>query len=153
VIALADALGIGRFTLVGHDWGGAVAWAAALKHPSRLKRLVIVNAPHPLVFQRSLIDDEAQRAASQYIRAFRTPGLEKTRSTRWAMRHFFEKSFGAPCRPAPDPGAERQAYLDDWSQPGALTAMLNWYRASNIVVPATGEKAHKPLWTHAPFPS
>ncbi len=65
LIALADALGLGRFTLVGHDWGGAASWAAALKHPERIARLVIVNAPHPLIFQRSLIEDEAQRAASQ----------------------------------------------------------------------------------------
>ena len=57
LIALADALGLDRFTLVGHDWGGAVAWLAALRHPDRIGRLVIVNAPHPLVFQKSLIED------------------------------------------------------------------------------------------------
>ncbi|MBV9370604.1 MAG: alpha/beta fold hydrolase, partial [Alphaproteobacteria bacterium] len=63
LLALADALGLKHFTLVGHDWGGAVAWAAALQHPLRIRRLIIVNAPHPLVFQRSLIEDAAQRAA------------------------------------------------------------------------------------------
>ncbi len=76
MFALADALGIRRFTLVGHDWGGAAAWGAALKEGERIKRLVVVNAPHPYIFQRTVIDDEAQRAASQYIRAFRTPGFE-----------------------------------------------------------------------------
>ena len=65
LIALADALGIQGFTLVGHDWGGAAAWLAALTRPDRVKRLIIVNAPHPFVFTRSLVEDEAQRAASQ----------------------------------------------------------------------------------------
>ena len=59
LIALADALELEQFTLVGHDWGGAVAWLAALRQPDRIERLVIVNAPHPLVFQKSLIEDPA----------------------------------------------------------------------------------------------
>jgi pimeloyl-ACP methyl ester carboxylesterase len=50
------------------------------------------------------------------------------------------------------PPGERQNYLDDWSQPGVLTNMLNWYRASKMTVPAPGEEANAPLWTHAPFP-
>jgi pimeloyl-ACP methyl ester carboxylesterase len=151
LIALADALGIGRFTLVGHDWGGAVAWAAALKHAERLKRLVIVNAPHPLIFQKSVIEDEAQRDASQYIRAFRTPGMEAAIKA-MGLETFFEKSFREHVDLRKIPDAERQAYIDQWSQPGALAAMLNWYRASPIVVPETGEKAHNPVWTHLPFP-
>jgi pimeloyl-ACP methyl ester carboxylesterase len=151
LLALADALGIGRFTLVGHDWGGAAAWFAALKHGDRIKRLVIVNAPHPLTFQTSVIDDEAQRAASQYILAFRTPGFEKAIE---AMGYdtFLEKTFASHVDLRLISEKERQAYLHDWSRPGAMAAMLNWYRASNIHVPEMGEKAHKPLWTRAPFP-
>jgi pimeloyl-ACP methyl ester carboxylesterase len=151
LVALADALDIGRFTLVGHDWGGAAAWLAALRHPERVKRLVIVNAPHPLIFQRSLIEDEAQRAASQYIRAFRNPGIE-TGIEAMGLETFFEKSFGAHADLRKIAPAERDIYLADWAKPGALTAMLNWYRASEIVVPEPGEKAHLPLWTHLPFP-
>ena len=151
LIALADALGIGRFTLVGHDWGGAASWLAALRHPSRIKRLVIVNAPHPLVFQRSLIEDEAQREASQYITAFRTPGVEIGIKA-MGYETFLEKSFGPHVDLRLISETEREAYVHDWSQPGALTAMLNWYRASNIVVPEPGEKAHHPIWTRAPFP-
>src|SRR3954468_10533196 len=67
LLALADHLGIEHFTLVGHDWGGAIAWMAALQHPLRIRRLIIVNAPHPKVFQKSLFDDPEQRKASQYI--------------------------------------------------------------------------------------
>src|SRR4051794_32369750 len=76
IFALADALAIERFALVGHDWGGAIGWGAALRADPRLTRLAIVNSPHPVVFQKSLIESEEQRAASQYITAFRTPGFE-----------------------------------------------------------------------------
>ena len=152
LIALADALDLERFTLVGHDWGGAVAWLAALRHPDRIARLVIINAPHPLIFQRSLIEDEAQRAASQYIRAFRSPMMEAGVKA-MGLDTFFEKTFGSHVDLAKIPEAERQAYLDEWGQEGALTAMLNWYRASDMVVPAIGEQASTPLWTSLPFPS
>jgi pimeloyl-ACP methyl ester carboxylesterase len=151
VVALADALGMRAFTLVGHDWGGAAAWLAALTHPYRVKRLVIVNAPHPLIFQKSVIEDEAQRAASQYIRAFRSPAME-TGIRAMGLETFLEKGLLSHVEEAKLEPEEKQAYLDDWAREGALTAMLNWYRASKIEVPATGEEAKAPLWTHAPFP-
>ena len=151
VIALADALGLKRFTLVGHDWGGAIAWGAALRHPDRIKRLVIVNAPHPLVFQKSVIEDADQRAASQYIRAFRNPGMEAGIAA-MGLEAFFEKGFGGHVDLAIVPPEEKRAYLDDWARPGALTAMLNWYRASELVVPAVGEDAALPAWVNLPFP-
>jgi pimeloyl-ACP methyl ester carboxylesterase len=142
-----------RFTLVGHDWGGAAAWLAAFKHPDRIARLVIINAPHPLVFQRSVIDDEEQRAASQYMRAFRTPGFEKTIEA-MGYETFFEKSFSPHVDLRLIAERERDTYLHDWAQPGAMAAMLNWYRASKIDVPEVGAKAHKPLWTMSPvFPT
>ena len=151
VLALADALGVDRFTLVGHDWGGAVAWAAALQHPLRIRRLVIVNAPHPLVFQKSLIADEAQRAASQYIRAFRNPLMEAGIRA-MGLDAFFDKTFGSHADLSKIAPEERQHYLDDWGQEGALMAMLNWYRAAKIEVPAVGEAADLPLWAKLPFP-
>ena len=152
LIALADALELETFTLVGHDWGGAVAWLAALRHPDRIKRLVILNAPHPLIFQKSLIDDANQRAASQYITAFRTPGMEQALEA-MGLETFYAKTFASHADIAKVPEEERAAYLADWGQPGALTAMLNWYRASEIVVPAPGEAATAPAWTKGPFPS
>jgi len=152
LIALADALGLGRFTLVGHDWGGAVAWMAALRHPDRIKRLVIVNAPHPLVFQKSLIEDEGQRAASQYISAFRNPAMEAGIAA-MGLETFYEKTFGSHADLSLVPAEEKAAYLADWSAPGALTAMLNWYRASEIFVPRPGEEAEAPAWTSLPFPT
>jgi len=151
LIALADALELGRFTLVGHDWGGAVAWLAALKHPDRIGRLVIVNAPHPLVFQKSLIDDPAQRAGSQYMNAFRSPAMERGIEA-MGLESFYEKSFGGHADLGLIDAEERRTYLDDWGKPGALTAMLNWYRASEILVPQVGEDVAAPAWTRAPLP-
>jgi pimeloyl-ACP methyl ester carboxylesterase len=151
LIALADALEIGQFTLVGHDWGGAVAWLAALRHPERIKRLAIVNAPHPLIFQKSLIEDAAQRAASQYMNAFRNPAMEQGIAA-MGWESFYSKTFGSHADLSLVPEEEKQAYLADWSAPGALTAMLNWYRASDIVVPAIGEEVEAPAWTTMDFP-
>ena len=151
LFALADSLGIGGFTLVGHDWGGVVAWTAALKHPERLKRLVIVNAPHPYLFQRTLIEDEAQREASQYVNALRSPGVELGIKA-MGLRTFLEKVLGAEGDLRKLSDAERQAYIDDWSEAGALTGMINWYRAASVVVPEPGDKTRLPLWMHLPFP-
>jgi pimeloyl-ACP methyl ester carboxylesterase len=145
LFALADALGIERFALVGHDWGGAVAWAAAIRGDPRVERLAIVNSPHPLIYQRSLIEDRVQRRAAQYIRAFRDPKMEAGIE---AMGYpaFFEKTFNRhvdPSRISPD---ERERYIGDWSRPGSMTAMLNWYRASRLVVPAMDEEVPLPAW-------
>jgi pimeloyl-ACP methyl ester carboxylesterase len=150
LIAMADHFGIDRFTLVGHDWGGAIAWMAALNRPDRVARLIIVNAPHPLVFQKSLIDDPAQRAASQYITAFRSPGIE-AHIADMGVETFFDTSFARHADPALL-AAEKPHYLADWSRPGAMTAMLNWYRASAISVPAVDEDAAMPAFVTAPFP-
>lgn len=150
LIALADHLGIGRFTLVGHDWGGAIAWMAALRHADRIQRLIIANAPHPLVFQRTLFDNADQRAASQYITAFRNPGIEAHLDA-IGLSAFFDTSFARHADPALLVG-EKPAYLDEWSQPGAITAMLNWYRASAIQVPEIGEAPARPAWLDGPFP-
>lgn len=150
VLALADHFGIDRFTLVGHDWGGAVAWMAAINRADRVERLVILNSPHPLIFQRSLFDDEDQRRASQYIRAFRNPSLE-AHIARIGAEAYFDTTFVGHADPeklAP----ERAAYVDQWSQPGALTGMFNWYRASRIIVPAMDESPPRPAFLDAPFP-
>jgi pimeloyl-ACP methyl ester carboxylesterase len=152
LIGLADALGLARFTLVGHDWGGVVAWLAALQCPGRIDRLVIVNAPHPLIFQKSLIEDAAQRAASQYITAFRNPQMEQTVSA-MGLDAFFAMLFGPHVDTATIAADERARYLADWRAPGALSAMLNWYRASDVIVPAPAETVEAPGWTKLPFPA
>ena len=151
IFALADALEIDRFALVGHDWGGAIAWAAALRGDPRIERLAIVNSPHPLIFQKSLIEDEAQRAASQYMRAFRNPGMEAGIEA-MGFDSFFDKSFSKHVDLKLISPEERQNYIEQWSRPGALTAMLNWYRSSQVVVPAVGENAAMPGWVERGVP-
>lgn len=145
LFALADCVGARRFALVGHDWGGAVAWAAALRSDPRLERLAIVNSPHPAIFQKSLIEDQGQRLASQYITAFRAPGIEafiEEKGWDW----FFERTFSPHVDLALIDPSEKRRYLSDWSRPGALTAMLNWYRASDLVVPPPGITVPVPDW-------
>ncbi|MBA3667147.1 MAG: alpha/beta fold hydrolase [Sphingomonas sp.] len=145
IFALADAMDIDRFALVGHDWGGAIAWAAALRGNRRIERLGIVNSPHPWIFQKTLIEDAGQRAASQYITAFRAPGMEAAIE---AMGYdaFFDKSFSKHVDLDSIPAGERARYIVDWSRPGALTAMLNWYRASHLIVPPPGPTIPLPDW-------
>jgi pimeloyl-ACP methyl ester carboxylesterase len=151
LFALADALSIERFALVGHDWGGAAAWAAAIKGDERIDRLAIVNSPHPVIFQKSLVESAEQRAASQYITAFRTPGFEQAVEA-MGFDTFFEKSFGPHVDLARIPDAERRQYIAEWSQPGALTAMLNWYRASPLIVPPPSVTVPVPDWVLGAFP-
>ena len=151
VFALADALGIGRFTLVGHDWGGAVAWAAALKDQARVVRLIQCNAAHPYVSQHTLIFDAQQRAASQYIRAFRTRDIEGEVAAR-GLDWFFAERFDHLLAGGVMGKADRAAYLKEWAEPGALTAMLNWYRASPVAVPAPDTPAVSTPFLDAPFP-
>jgi pimeloyl-ACP methyl ester carboxylesterase len=151
IFALADALALERFALVGHDWGGAISWTAALRGDPRLTRLAIINAPHPIVFQKSLIESADQRAASQYISAFRSPLFEKAAE---AMGYdaLFEKSFSRHVDLELIPDTERRQYIAEWSQPGGLTAMLNWYRASKVKVPPPGVTLPLPQWVLGAFP-
>ena len=151
IFELADALGLETFALVGHDWGGAIAWSAALKRPERLTRLAIINAPHPVVMQKSVIEDADQRAASQYITAFRSPRFEKAIDA-MGFGAFFEKSFSRHVDLAIIPETEKRQYVGEWSQPGTFTAMLNWYRASKLVIPPPGVTVPLPDWLLKAFP-
>jgi pimeloyl-ACP methyl ester carboxylesterase len=151
IFALADALAIERFALVGHDWGGAIAWGAALRNDPRLTRLAIVNAPHPVIFQKSLIEDEEQRAASQYINVFRVPGFEKMVEAK-GFDWFFDTSFARHVDTLQISEEERRQYIADWSQPGAFNAMLNWYRGSKVIVPPPSVTAPLPDLLLRAFP-
>ena len=150
LFALADMLGLMRFTLAAHDWGGAIGWAAALKRPERIARLIICNAPHPLIFQRTLIDDLPQRKASQYILAFRD--TIEARIAENGLEWFFDHSFMRHLQASNVSAQDRAAYLDEWGQPGAITAMLNWYRATPMQVPGMDEMPPRPAFLDAPFP-
>ncbi len=151
LFALADAMAIPNFTLAAHDWGGAIAWAAALKRPERIVRLMMCNSAHPFVFQRTLIEDAGQRKASQYMLAFRDPAMDQ-RIAEKGLAWFFDHSFMRHLTAEQVSADDRAAYLDEWQQPGAMTAMLNWYRATNMSIPAVGDDVPRPAFLDRPFP-
>jgi pimeloyl-ACP methyl ester carboxylesterase len=125
--------------LVAHDWGGAVAWAFAAAHPELLERIVIVNAPHPTVFARELASNPKQQAASAYMTFFQSPGAEKTLSA-----NNYAGLVGSVLEARKGVGSisqvDRDAYIAAWSQPGALTGGLNYYRANKVGPPVPGNK-------------
>jgi epoxide hydrolase 4 len=134
VRALTEHLGHKQFVLVGHDWGGVVAWAFALAHPRVLDKLVILNAPHPVLLARELAENPAQQAASQYARSYRSPGAaEMLRANNYERLVTSVLADGLQAGWLSE--ADRQAYLDAWSQPGALTSALNYYRAAPVMPP------------------
>lgn len=128
VAAVADRCGHDDFDVVGHDWGGIVAWWTAIRHPSRVRRLVVLNAPHPMVGRRFVLAHPRQFVRSWYVFFFQLPGVPEL----LMRRGDFAALKAAMTRSAP-PGlfstADFRAYQEAWSQPGALTAMINWYRA------------------------
>lgn len=135
VFQLADALGVGPFTIVGHDWGGAIAWGVAIMGQlnGRVTRAVVMNAPHPTIFPKLLYTNRQQRAASQYFRVFRDPASDEL-VQQFGLGGVLLKAFGEmPENPKMDP-AERAALMEDYSNREASIAMLNWYRASPMEV-------------------
>lgn len=138
VLGLAERFSPDRpIVLVAHDWGASVAYATAMAAPARIGKLVVINGVHPGPFQRALLEDDAQRQASSYMHYLRDPRAEERLSA-----NRFEKLMGMLTRFGPQPWLtpeRREAYLEAWSPPGALTSMLNWYRASPLVVPKPGE--------------
>lgn len=149
IAALADQLSPDRpFVLAGHDWGASVAYGYAFAHPERLTHLVIANGVHPVCFQRAIFDDPGQREASQYINKLRDPATD-ARLVEDGCRRAFRMIEGFS--PAPWMTEElRAGYREAWTQPGAMTAMLNWYRASPIDVPAPSDKAGRSLVLELP---
>jgi pimeloyl-ACP methyl ester carboxylesterase len=159
VFALADACGVDKFTVVGHDWGGAIVWIVALHGQNMLKtgntrveRAVILNAPHPIIFQKLLIENIEQRASSQYIRAFRDPANDALVAEHGLvgllLRHV--KWDRSPAMT----DDERDHMMADWREPGAAVAMLNWYRGSTIEVPAMDDaNPPRPALLDFPFPT
>ncbi|MEM6909061.1 MAG: alpha/beta hydrolase [Pseudomonadota bacterium] len=151
IFLLADALNIAKFTIVGHDWGGAIAWGVALggQH-MRVEKAVIANAPHPAIFQTLLYTNRIQREASQYIRGFRDPANDALvkehgltglllKEVRWD-------------RPEAMEAEEREALLRDWQNRDAAFGMLNYYRASPIDVPLMDAPFEVPADFTAPDP-
>jgi pimeloyl-ACP methyl ester carboxylesterase len=132
VRALAAKLGAKKFVLVGHDWGGVIAWAFAAAHPEMLDKLIIVNAPHPTVFGRELANNPNQQKASSYFNLFNSPAAEATLSA-----NGFQALVGLFKDWANDD--DRKAYLESWNR--GITGGLNYYRASQLRSPVGGALA------------
>ena len=154
IFQLADALGIDRFTIVGHDWGGAISWPIAMmgQASGRVTRAIIANAPHVGLFQKLLYTDPVQRKASQYMRAFRDPANDAL-VREHGLAALLMKALGAGgFSPALEP-EEREFLFKSWLDRDASFGMLNWYRASTIDVP--GEDAPYAVpegWVPLPLP-
>jgi pimeloyl-ACP methyl ester carboxylesterase len=141
--ALITALGHSSATVIAHDWGGAIAWGLAIGRPELVDRLVILNAPHPVTFARALAGDPAQQAASSYMNWLRAPGSEAALAendfrrmdamfSRFGGAHWFDDTV-------------RARYHEAWRQPGALQAMVNWYRATPMYPPTAEDPGTKRL--------
>ena len=129
VTALADAYGADHFDLVGHDWGAAVAWNVAAAHPGRLRRLAILNVPHPRVMVQTLTSDLDQLRRSWYIFFFQIPMLPEwmlSRNDFAALR----KMLRASGHPDTFTDEHVRHYVKAWSRPGAVRSMIHWYRAA-----------------------
>jgi epoxide hydrolase 4 len=129
IIALFDHFGLEKAFLVGHDWGAAVAWNVAISYPERLKKLVILNVPHPDVMSDFLLHNSTQRKKSWYVFFFQIPILVE-----WILRRNdfdqLTRMLSASGHKDTFTSQDLAEYKKSWSQAGALTAMLNWYRAA-----------------------
>ena len=140
VVGLIDATGRPRASLVGHDWGGVVAWRVATRDPGRVDRLAILNAPHPDLTRREFFGSPRQLLKSWYVLAFQVPRLPEAFLRRKDWRAL-AGSLRDTSRPGTFSDADLDAYREAWSRPGAITAMLNWYRAFLRLGPAADPKA------------
>ena len=133
--ALAVHLGHEKFIMVGHDWGGAVAWSAAMRYSEMLEKLIIINSPHPAVFARELLHNTDQQTASQYMLMLRSAEAERVLSENdFARLMDVLVQFGSKWEMSEE---KRLKYIEAWSQPGALTGSLNYYRASPLYPPTS----------------
>ena len=127
VVALADALGYARFHLVGHDWGSAIGWAILHVHPDRVRSWTAMSVPHMDAFASAIADDPDQRKRSEYMGFFMLP--EKPERSLSANDFAFLRSLWSSI-----PREQVEEYVSVFSQPGALTAALNWYRANSVLL-------------------
>jgi pimeloyl-ACP methyl ester carboxylesterase len=128
IAGLIDAAGQGKAIVVGHDWGGAVAWWLAANNPELVERLIILNVPHPLVMRRMLLTNSRQTLRSWYMFVFQLPWLPEWMARRNDWQGVVQ-GLEDSSRPGTFTEEDFHEYRCAWSQPGACTAMVNWYRA------------------------
>ncbi|UOQ83156.1 alpha/beta hydrolase [Hymenobacter sp. 5414T-23] len=129
VLGLLDAAGEQQAFVVGHDWGAAVTWWLAGHHPERLKRVAILNVPHPAVLGQALRHTPRQLAKSWYIFFFQLPWLPEQLFRRRQFQ-FGRRALRGTSRINTFTREDLKQYVAAWARPGALTGMINWYRAA-----------------------
>lgn len=125
-LGLMDALGAPRFHLVGHDWGGQLAWLIAAGHANRVLSLSVFSRPHPAAFARAMAEDAAQAERSRHHRAFRQEGAVGR------MREAKLKPLREAILTQGVPPADAEIYLETLMQPGGIEGAMAWYRASGV---------------------
>jgi pimeloyl-ACP methyl ester carboxylesterase len=128
ILGLIDAYEYDKVNLAGHDWGAMVAWSLALGQPERLHRLGIMNGPHPAVLAKFWLNSLEQIKRSWYVLFFQLPLLPEN-SLRADHFRGLARAMRGSGRMHTFTNEHMKKYLEAWSRPGALTAMLNWYRA------------------------
>ena len=128
VIGILDHYGIQKARLVGHDWGAVVAWYVAIRYPERLEKLVILNVPHPDVMTHFLLHNVEQRKKSWYVYFFQLPWIAEWVLRRQDYRNLVRMLYGSG-RKSTFSRDDMTEYKKAWSQPGALSAMIHWYRS------------------------
>jgi pimeloyl-ACP methyl ester carboxylesterase len=144
VIGLADALGRRSVHLVGHDWGGLVAWWTASRHPERVAGLVAINAPHPDVVGSYMRAHPTQMLRSLYAGFFQIPRLPEAMLSADRYRTL-KDSLLRSSRPQTFSKEDLARYEEAWSQPRALTCMINWYRALPLRPRLSGGRLSMPV--------
>ncbi len=136
VAALFDAFGARRRLLIAHDWGALIAWSFAIARTRPLDGLVIMNVPHPAVFQRVLRSSFAQLRRSWYVFFFQVPFLPETMLSARGARAIGEAFRGMAVDKTAFPESVLAHYRENARRPGALTAMINYYRANFLTLAA-----------------
>ncbi len=137
VTGLIDAAGRSQAAVVGHDWGGVVAWHLARRAPERISKMVVLNVPHPSVMRAHLRTNLAQFRRSLYILAFQVPWLPERLLGHEDGRPL-ARAMVATSRPGTFAEDDLAAYRRSWSGPNAIRSMLDWYRAYARRPPALG---------------
>ena len=128
IVALADAFGAETFHLVGHDWGAVIGWWVTAKYPDRVVRSVLMDGPHPDVWGRQALKHPTQALRSIYVAFFQLPWVPEATLGSFDFAGLRAMMQGSAKAGTFEPGA-LDRYVEAWSHPGSLTAMLNYYRA------------------------
>ena len=128
IIGLMDAAKEENVIVIGHDWGAGVAWYLASQYPERITKMIVMNVPHGAVMMKHLRSNFSQMRKSWYMLFFQIPLLPEflSKLKNWA---WLSRALKKSARPDTFTESDIKQYKAAWSQPGAMRAMLNWYRA------------------------